>query len=606
MNPAPAPELWKKHPLVDLEYPALSREEIARVLARGGDDTLVKYVEERNRRIDDADADPLRKGFELPHWPDVRHLILQKDETYILGANDSGKTELVGKLACEVLTGRLTWPNMHPGKMKVLCVAQSEGASKQYQQPAVYKYLPTYARKFNAQSAKKRSVTTNINYSQKGGFTEGAFVLPNGAQCWFKTVEQYQRDPTGFEGPAYHLVIIDEPAPLSLVQTLGFRAAKVGGKIVFCFTAVHGFDAVCANVLTGARLVKSLPMNWDWLYPPNALPGEKRGGANPEMKFPELSLHEEHVKGCPEGHMPYIMQPLDFAKGVIFTWAHWNPFPPRSNFNRFLTRTADKCVGKGKRIAKVRLFGWAEQISGCQFPSFKPDVHVLPHAKIEAMLKAGKLTSYMSNDPRPAKSHFLLWMGVDKLGRRFVFDESPRFEEAEWASIDGETSEGPAFNAGRGTNWYKKHIREREREHGQEAFRRKGDPRAFATEAAAKDGGKSLLDLFASDNSAEDPDLAPMIFEGAKVKARISIEIEVINDAIAYDDRKDISVENEPKLYISERCANLIRSMLNWSPDQGEDSPWKDPIDALRYLFDEVLYYQDPNVPEVVGGKGWG
>ena len=39
---------------------------------------------------------------------------------------------------------------------------------------------------------------------------------------------------------------------------------------------------------------------------------------------------------------------------------------------------------------------------------------------------------------------------------------------------------------------------------------------------------------------------------------------------------------------------------------QGEKSPYKDPVDVLRYLFGEQLYYSDPEVPECSGGCGWG
>lgn len=587
--------LVQPHPV----FPLPTAEQLAGCLSvQGGLEQFQEALRARSAAIDLMESDPLHHGYELPHWPDVRAIIMQKDETYVLGANDSGKTELAGKLANEVLTGRLNWPGIHAGPRKVLLVSQEDGASKQFQQPAVYKYLSPEYRQLNDQATKKRSSVTKLNYSQAGGFTEATFVLPDGAQCWFKTAEQYNRNAISFEGPAYHLVIIDEPAPLAMVQTLAFRAAKVGGKIVFLFTAVRGFDAVCNSVITGARITKTLPMNFDF----------GRRGPNPEMQFPELNLNEEQVEGCPVGHMPYQMQPLDENKGIIFTWAHWNPFPPRASYNRFLTRTADKCVGRGKRVALVRLFGWVEKIAGCQFPSFKTSVHVLPHKKILEMIKAGQLTSYMSDDPKPSKSHFLLWMGVDEWERKYIFDESPRYDEGEWVNADGDKGDGQTLYAGIGTNGYKRHIRQREREHGLEPLKRKGDPRAFATKSQAEDGGKNFFDLFDSADSKdpENPETAPLEppFEGAKVRPRISMEIEVINDAFAWNEKEERSIENEPKLFISDRCQNLIRSILNWSPDQGEDSPWKDPIDALRYLFDEPTYHVPPGALQVTGGMG--
>jgi hypothetical protein len=258
-------------------------------------------------------------------------------------------------------------------------------------------------------------------------------------------------------------------------------------------------------------------------------------------------------------------------------------------------------------------------MSGCQFPNFNPSVHIIPPEKVPV-----QGTDYQSVDPAVARSYFAIWARVDPLGRVFIYDESPRKEEGEWVTSDEEKGEGQTVYAGKGINWYKRHFRERERQHGmgeqgndgklegwkgdRTPARRIGDPRGFATQAAAKDGGSSLMEEFGKEDvdDPENPETAGMVFEPAKVRARIAFEIEKVNDLLAYDpDKPIVCMVNEPRLYVSSRCQNLIRCMLNWAPDQGEDSPWKDPVDALRYLVAEPLYYQDPGVPEVVGGGGW-
>jgi hypothetical protein len=242
-------------------------------------------------------------------------------------------------------------------------------------------------------------------------------------------------------------------------------------------------------------------------------------------------------------------------------------------------------------------------MSGCQFPQFNPSVHIIPESKVPVVG-----TDYVSCDPATARSYFLIWARVDPLGRVFIYDESPRISEGEWVTSDGEKGEGQMLFAGKGINWYKRHIRGREREHAREPGWRVGDPRGFATQAAAKEGGSSLMEEFAKEDAddPENPETAAMFFEPAPVRARIAFEIEKVNDLLAYDDNKEIvCMVNEPRLYVSERCQNLIRAMLNWAPDQGEDSPWKDPVDALRYLVAKPMYYQDPGVAEVVGGGGW-
>ena len=613
MNAAEYDKLkWTAHPLLEEVMPTLDWPAVQRLLAvPGGDEKFIRYYQVREETIARAQADGLRHGFDLPHWKDMRHLWNQKMELYALGANGSAKTEFGAKLMAELLAGR-------PGA-RVLCIAQNEDASKLFQQSALYKYLPVSAREWNTRAQKRRSSIVKVNYSQAGGFTEGTFVLPNKAQCLFKTVEQYERNPGSFEGPEYDGVWIDEGAPLGLVDTLMFRLGKRAGKFLFTYTAVHGMDAVCARVLEGARVLRTLPMRWRWRMQEAAgsrtdmSPMGVAGYEDERITFPELKLDEVQVKGCPPGHMPYIMQPLNFQQGVIFTWTHWNPFLPLGKWNAVCPDVFDRCVGRGRQQTRVRLFGWVEKISGCRIPNFRPEVHVLRHEVIEQKLKAGELTIYMSCDPATARSYYMLWKGVDRQGRQYILHESPGYDEGEWVGTNGEAGDGQKLYAGMGVKWYKAHIRDIERKLGATAVRRKGDPRAFATQAAAAEGGTSLFELFRQDHEERgeaggergggNDDYAPMYFEPAKIRQTIDLDLEKITSLLAYDVERPVTVENEPRLYVSDRCQNLIRCWLNW--DGKPDSPHKDPVDAGRYLFDEETPFIDESVPQVVGGRGW-
>ena len=246
------------HPVADVWLPPLNEAALLKWLARpGGLAEVEAYWLRHEDLVADAAKDPLMHGFEPPYWRDVRAMIARKAITAMLGGNGTGKTEFGGKIVLERLLSRKG--------AKVLCVAANADVSKQLQQPAVYKYLPVDLRTRNDSGmTRKRSTKENITYSQKGGFTESTFVLPGGSQCWFKTVEQFLDNETSFEGPEYDFVWIDEPAPKNLVDTLKFRAGKVGGKVLQTFTAIYGFDATCAELLTGARIVRSLPINFMW------------------------------------------------------------------------------------------------------------------------------------------------------------------------------------------------------------------------------------------------------------------------------------------------------------------------------------------------------
>lgn len=597
--------VWTEHPLIDRieggKYRKLSDDEIRAALAAGTpEDVLIEYYQAREERIRKAESDPLQHGFELPHWERLRHVIAQKKLTGVLGANNSAKSFFAGKLAMECLTKRFEWPGMYPSNLRVLMVAQDEGSSLQYQQPAVYTHAPAAMKAHNTQAQKKRSTVTKFAYSQANGFTESTFVLPNKAQCWFKTVAQYTRDPNSFEGPAYHLVLIDEGCPVTLLDLLRVRAAKIGGKVVYLHTCVHGIDATSLKLLTGARFIETLPMQYDFIT----------GAVNPALQFPELKLDETQVRGCPPGHMPFVMQPLDPNAGLVFTWCHWNPFQPTGTYaGGGLPDLFDTCLGQPKWKVRVKLFGWIEKLAGAKIGNFDPNVHVIPHEKIAKLLAEKKLTTYCMADPHIARSYFIAWKGVDADGREYLIDECPNVDEGEWVDANGEEGEGARVYASVGVKFYKKLMREREREHGCEPARRFGDPRAFATQAAAADGGTSLFELFQHDHSDEDPDFAPMYFEPARIRQTVDLDLERCVTLLQFDRERferegTLTVENEPKLYVSDRCQNIIRALLNFDGDA--KSPHKDPIDAgARYGFCEETPYLDPQQPEVVGGGAW-
>ncbi len=269
-------------------------------------------------------------------------------------------------------------------------------------------------------------------------------------------------------------------------------------------------------------------------------------------------------------------------------------------------------MGQAKWKVRVKLFGWIEKLAGAIFKNFDANIHILPHAKIAAILAEKKLTTYCMADPHIARSYFIAWKGVDQNGIEYIFDECPRgADEGEWVDANEEPGEGTQVYASAGVNFYKKLIRTREREHGVEATRRFGDPRAFATQAAAAAGGTSLFELFLKDNSDEtgDPDLGPMHFEPARIRQTVDLDLEAATTLFTFDRDKyekegTLTVENQPKLYISDRCTNIIRALLNFNGDA--DSPFKDPIDAgARYGFCEPTPWLDQQESNVRGGGGW-
>jgi hypothetical protein len=592
-----------RHPMLDLEFPPIPRDIVnARIAQDTANQAIwLKYISDRQRRRREAEVDPLYRGFELPHWGDVRQLIASKSETAIAGANGSAKTELAGKLIGAILACK--------HGMKVLAIAQNEIQSKAFQQAAVWKYLPQKARDHNSRPVRRRNPVMKVNYSIAGGFTDMTLVLANRSQCWFRTVEQYLRSPTSFEGPEYNAIIIDEGCPMDLLETLRYRAGKLGGKIIYILTSVAGMDPVLSQFFDGAVVERTLPMQWDWQLNFDPVTKTSDGGLNPKILFPELKMDEVQVKGCPPGHMPYVLQPLNRDFGVIFTWTHWNPFLPKSKFNRDIPALFDKCIGKPKWQVRVRLFGWIEKMAGSALQNFNPAVHVIPHEKIKLLLDQKKLTTYMACDPGTKKSFFCVWKGIDAQGTEYIFDESPRFkDDGEWVDLNGKKGEGQLMYAGKGTEWYKQHIIEREREHGITPVLRLADPRAFATATQQATGIRTLFEMFLQDGGT--PDTYPMGFLPAEIRRTVQLDVEMINTMLGYDTLKaekegGLSAQNMPKLFVSDRCQNVIKAWLNWTGEDKEHDLWSDPMDATRYLFCLPGYFINPDEPDAKGGRGW-
>lgn len=654
---------WTPHPLIDLDpdYRALPDAEVASMLAAGtSEETLARYWLAREHRIKAANGyflrdgkwvyepDPVRHGFDLPHWPLIRHYLTQREEVFNFGANDSAKTTMMGKLTSELLTRRLEFPGMMIGPAQVCCIAQNDTMSKRVQQKKIYEYLAVELRRNNDTGAvKKRSAVAKLSYSEDGGFTNGSFTLPNprGAACIFRNVTQFERNELALEGDGFHFIPVDESCPLALLETLRFRAAKKGGRILYCFTPIGGFDAVCNNVFTGARVLAYLPMQWDWtlnvplVVPPGAeaVGAFLKGGINPSIQFPEIDLNKSYVEGVPPGHMPFVMQPLKPEQVIVFTWSHWNPFAPRSKFNPALPKIADKCVGRGHRTSLIRLFGYTEKLAGALIANFKPDYfpkgHLIRHADLLELLRKTPHNLRHGVDPATARSWFQGWKavlpdGLDGRPMQYLVWESPNRNEGEWVTADGEVGDGQRLFAGRDVDAWKIYVRETEAMLQQQILGsggttqdpipqipdpilRAGDARGFASNTGE---GTKYLELFYRDDSAKDARLSPMIFRAAKVMSTVWQDVHdtgKLIDLFACDWTKEISAENTPHLLVSDACQNFISCVLNWDGKKQTlegrpvNSPYADGVDMGRVLFDQEIPYQNPERNAMEGGGAW-
>ena len=111
------------------------------------------------------------------------------------------------------------------------------------------------------------------------------------------------------------------------------------------------------------------------------------------------------------------------------------------------------------------------------------------------------------------------------------------------------------------------------------------DSRFGAAPTPTNTGNTTLIELF------EDFDL----FFEPTAGVRLDEGIAMVNDLLAYNPDEDISPLNCPKLYVSEKCENVIFRMSNWTNADGKHGAVKDPCDTVRYAALLDLSYLDKN-----------
>jgi len=508
---------------------APSQEDLRALVAEKGVDYVTHWLKVREEAIIREQRDPYRHGYEPKHWKKADELLLKHRELLINGGNRAGKTEYAAKRVVNLLVANKG--------MRVWCLHTTEKSSIQMQQNVVFKYLPA-----EWKNARKTKIT-NIAYTQKNGFSDATFVLPNGSQCFFMNYAQ-KRDV--IEGGEVDMVWCDELVPLDWIETLRYRLVTRNGLFILTFTPVTGFTPAVKEFVAGCRFQQALKS--------------------------ELLPDQVNVQGLPRGTMPYWALCHGKKRGAVM-WFHsvLNPYSDWDNMKKAL-------AGRGGYEIKIRAYGWADSLQGTQFPMFG-DHNIVPADKIPA-----EGTNYMVMDPAGARNYFMLWLRVTPDGRKFIYREWPDMTVGEWAlpsdKPDGKMGIGQRNGAGRGVSAYRQLIRDLEGK--EEIFIRYIDPKAGGTKAQAQDEGVTLVQLFETDNDedARDPG---MFFEPAAGRS-ISEGVGIINDWLFWKQGEPLSPTNRPQLMVSSACENLIYSLREWTGQDGDKGATKDPVDCLRYL----------------------
>jgi hypothetical protein len=403
----------------------------------------------------------------------------------------------------------------------------------------------------------KKTKVTNIQYSQKNGFTDATFVLPNRSQCFFMN---YGQEKKVIEGGEPDLIWCDELVPQDWIETLRYRLVTRSGKMILTFTPITGFTPVVKDYVAGCRIKKT--------------------------RFADLLPDTQNVPGIPKGHMPYIAECSKGSANVIWFHSILNRYSPFEQIKLALR-------GRGPYEVKIRAYGWAESLAGSQFPRFG-EANIIPADQIP-----DEGTNYMAVDPAGSRNWFMVWLRIDEHGNKFVYREWPDISMGEWAlpseKPDGRPGPAQKQGAGMGLTEIKEHILTLE--NGEEIAERYIDPRAAGSPVINKEGGTTLLQLL-------DEEPCAMYFTPA-AGLRLEEGISIINDWFSYDQNQEISNINQPKLFISEECHNLMWCLREWTGLDNEKGASKDPIDALRYIAVMQPDYGGSDSYKAIGGGSY-
>jgi phage terminase large subunit-like protein len=544
---------FSDHPIH--EAPALlGKDPAGNVLARFKDGVrrmtpgqLADFWRIREEQIANEKEDPLRYEWEPEAWRRADQILDEHRELLILGGNRSGKSSFAAK---RIMRSMLDTPDG-----RFWCFQETSGNSVEMQQPLLWKYMPPELRNT------RKTKVTNISYGQKTGFAENSFVLPNGAQCFFRN---YSQDVSTIEGGECNGIWFDELCPLNFLDTARFRLITRKGWLLLTFTPIEGYSAVVKDYLAGAKTLEDREAELLPVY-----------GKADEAGVKPLTGYER---------LPVLQEPVRRKGRVTYFWTQDNPFSGYPELRTELLKAK-------KDEILVRAYGVPTKSIGNQFPRFNDKVHVLPDDRIPT---GG--THYHVVDPCSGRNWFMIWARFDEIGRCFIIEEWPNQDRyipgwgfpGAWAEPDGKRHDGRPGDAqkscGFGLVEYKAEIDAVELELGQRAGRPSGEPipvferlmdsRYGNAATVAREGATTLIDECA------ELGLNFLAAPGDAIHEGVSL----INDWLSYDPAKPISATNQPRLYVSERCKNTIYSLQEWTGRDSKTGACKDPVDTLRYL----------------------
>ena len=612
-----------QHPLLPLP----TKRELVALLQTEGADGVRSMLKARRELILAGERDPLKAP--RPKVWRIAQRVLRRAVVKILvllGGNRSTKSYFCADAFMRSVLRARSW-NMTHGQSQpttFLVGSDSEVNSKGTTQALIWHFLPQDLKAMNQlRSSREKKLGIDINYTPGDGFADRILALGYGVVINFIL---YSNDSANFEGMEfgakdYRDVAwwMDESLTLPWLNMLRRRTRFRPGYGLWSFTPIRGITpAIKASVGDGlverSRRATLLPDNL------------------------------ELVKGVRRGHVPFVQKGSLPDTSVVYFHSDLTPF--ESGGKKYTDAVRSDCANKPPAYVLRIFYGYTKDTVGLAFPMFSRRVHVV---KPEQLPEDG--TNYLFIDPAGQRNWFLIWVRVAPGNPRRIFiyrewPDVPRF--GEWAVVSERQSSqesrkgwdgdpGPAqTNLGWGVSQIKRQMLEDEtvgnvlgadgRPAERDPYRqriltgwkpgmtakakrewvylRKIDPRAGKNPFAGEDGGTNLVDLFANRQEGMGDHGEPMELLPAYSGKGIDDGFTHVNELLRYDPHQPLCpILNEPQLYVSEQCQNVIWMFENYTGQGGETGASKDPADLVRYIAqDQELIYLSPRSLKMIPG----
>jgi hypothetical protein len=524
-------------------YPVYSEEELDAM----SDAEMQQRVEAKMLCEQNAKIDPMEFGWILPSWQEFFDNWQSYKVHVVLGGNRSSKSTLMARTVVDVL--------QKIPEARIRCWHVNDARSIEQQQQ-IWDALPERYKSMG----RKKGTNYSVQFSQKNGFTNGKLILPplpgckRGGECIFMNYQSYRNDAQVAEGWWAHLIWLDEEAPEKLVETMRPRLIDATGRMVLTFTTLNGWTPLVSRLLSRTKTLRTIP-------------ARLLNRANKAIPVAQESLSEPNCR-------------------IYYFHSEDTPFLPPGAVEADMK-------GKPDEYILARAYGIPTRTSTSPIPGFDDMVHVVKHEdlpwnriikdKAGRVLPPARVTRYHVVDPSGRKPWFMIWAAFTADDTAYVYDEWPDVPTYDiWADF-GSDEKGKAGPAQRALGWgYQDYIDcIAEREEGVEIEARIMDSRLGNTPKQTADGAATMISELADLGMDFVP--APGLQEDHG--------LQLINDRLSYDAAQPITAMNRPRLYILDRCENMIFALKNYTGMGGKDENTKDAIDCLRYLLESGCDY---------------